>query len=129
MAYPPSVERWRSLVAKYFRPEDVDKALWVINYESGGDPGIPGDGGHAIGLFQHNTGGLASGRSLESLKDPEANIKLAAAAVYGGAEGFTAPQGWKPWGENNLYNGAKFGALGSHPYQPTNRFNTDITPP
>src|SRR3990167_383514 len=107
--YPANAERYRSLVEKYFKPEDVDKALYVINIESGGNPDIAGDGGHSIGLFQHNDNGLASGRSLEALKDPESNIKLAAEAVYGS-------QGWKPWGEGATYKGAPFGALGNHPY-------------
>ena len=111
-SYPPEVERWRATVAKYFRPEDVDKALYVIAHESGGNPDVPGDGGHAIGLFQHNDGGLASGRDLQALRNPEANIALAAEAVYGG-------QGWGPWGEGRTYKGQPFGALGRYPYTGT----------
>ncbi len=111
MAYSPNVERWRELISRYFRPADVDKALHVIQWESGGNPDIYGDGSNAVGLFQHNTGGLASGRSLQALQDPEANIRLAAEAIYGG-------QGWRPWGEGATYQGKPFGALGSHPYTP-----------
>ena len=43
MAYPAAVERWRSRLEQTFRAWDiplalVDKALHVIQYESGGDP-------------------------------------------------------------------------------------------
>lgn len=116
MAYSPEVEQWRPLIEKYFQPQDVDKALYVISHESGGNASIYGDGGHAVGLFQHNDGGLASGRDLRALENPEANIKLAAAAVYGGREGFSSPQGWGPWGEGRTYEGKPFGALGNNPY-------------
>lgn len=109
MTYSPSVEQWRPLVQQYFAPQDVEKALYVIEHESGGNPSIYGDGGHSVGLFQLNDQGLASGRSLQALQDPAANMQVAAEAVYGG-------QGWGPWGENNLYNGQPFGALGANPY-------------
>lgn len=125
MAYSSLVERWRSLVQQYFKPEDVDKALYVISGESGGNPNIYGDGGHSVGLFQHNDGGLASGRSLTALKDPESNIRLAAEAVYGG-------QGWGPWGEGRLYKGKPFGHLGRHPYggvTPPTTGNAGMIPP
>lgn len=111
MKYSAAVEQWRGIVEKYFKPEDVDKALYVINGESGGDPQASGDGGSSIGLFQMNTaGGLGTGSSVELLSNPEYNIKLAAQAVYGGS-------GWKPWGEGNMYKGKVFGALGNKPYE------------
>src|SRR3990167_2092161 len=50
--YSAAVERWRAPVAKVFPAELVDKALYVIQHESGGHPQIPGDGGRAFGLFQ-----------------------------------------------------------------------------
>lgn len=109
MAYSQSVEQWRPLVAKYFKPEDVDKALYVINGESGGNAGAVGDGGASIGLFQLNDNGLGSGLDRAARADPETNIKTAAAAVYGGS-------GWKPWGEGSTFNGKTFGALGNNPY-------------
>lgn len=108
--YSAQVEQWRQLVSKYFQPEDVDKALYVINGESGGNPSIAGDGGNSIGLFQMNMGGgLGTGSNAKQLSDPEYNIKLAAQAVYGGS-------GWKPWGEGSTYQGKPFGALGNNPY-------------
>lgn len=111
MKFPPEVERWRPIVAKYFPPELVDKALWVIMYESGGNPGAVGDGGNAIGLFQIHHGGSIPGRpDAGRLSDPEYNIRYAAQAL-GAASG-----NWAPWGENNTYNGKPFGALGHHPF-------------
>ena len=106
----PTVEQWRGLVSRHFKPGDVDKALWVMGYESGGDPSASGDGGSSVGLFQLNDDGLGSGLSQAEREDPEANVRAAAAAVYGG-------QGWKPWGgDGNTYKGRAFGSLGNHPY-------------
>src|SRR5690606_10074558 len=111
MQFPPEVERWRSLVAKYFPPELVDKALWVIQWESSGNPGAVGDGGYARGLFQIQDGRRWPGRpGPDALLDPETNIKFAAQNL-GAASG-----NWRDWGENNLYQGQPFGALGHHPF-------------
>lgn len=107
-----AVEKWRPLVSQYFRPEDVDKALYVIKGESGGNPSIkaavPSE--QSWGLFQLNIGGgLGTGHTPQQLQDPETNIKIASQAVYGGS-------GWSPWGENNTFEGKSFGALGAKPY-------------
>ncbi len=113
--YPDQVERWRPLVAKHFQPEDVDKALWVMWWESGGDSAIGGDRNTlgipvAHGLFQVQDNTRFPGRpTREQLINPEANIQWAANAVYGGS-------GWTPWGEGVAHNGQPFGALGAHPY-------------
>ncbi len=104
MPFPPNVERTMTL------------------YLCKMDPDVPGDGGHSIGLFQHNDGGLASGRSLEALQDPAANVRLAAQAVYGG-------QGWRPWGEGATYQGQAFGALGRNPYPATGGRGATPPPP
>lgn len=103
-----AVERWRPLVEQYFQPQDVEKALRVIEGESGGDPAIkariPSE--QSWGLFQHNIGnGLGTGYTAEQLQDPETNVKIAAQAVYGGS-------GWTPWGEGVTYEGQPFGSLG-----------------
>ena len=109
--YSPQVERWRPLVAKYFPPELVDKALYVIQGESGGNPVIRGDGGVAIGLFQIQDNRNFAGRpSAEQLEDPEFNIRYAAQQL-GAASGK-----WTDWGEGSTYNGQPFGALGHNPY-------------
>ena len=120
MPYSANVEKWRPIVEKYFKPEDVDKALYVISGESGGNPLASGDGGSSIGLFQMNmSGGLGTGSTAEQLQDPEYNIKLAAQAVYGGS-------GWGPWGEGRLYEGKPFGALGNNPYPGSTNARTPV---
>lgn len=109
--YSPQVEQWRPLVEKYFPPELVDKALYVIQGESGGNPVITGDGGVAIGLFQIQDNRNFAGRpDSEWLKNPENNIKYAAQQL-GAASGR-----WSDWGEGSSYNGQPFGALGHNPY-------------
>jgi hypothetical protein len=122
--YPPAVERWRPLVEKYFRGSDVEKALYVIQHESGGNPSIKASvpSEQSWGLFQANIGGgLGTGYTVEQLKDPETNIRIAAQAVYGGS-------GWSPWGEGVTYKGQKFGALGNNPY-PSNSSGRGFTAP
>lgn len=117
--YPPSVEQWRPLVKKYFPPELVDKALWVIMYESGGNPNRPGDGGVARGLFQIQDNRRFRGRPpAQWLDNPENNIRYAA-QVLGAAK-----NKWSDWGEGSLYNGKRFGALGNHPYPGNKALNS-----
>lgn len=91
----PVVERWRRLVARYFEPEDVDRALHVIMCESTGDPTAKNRRSSASGLFQHLRrywGIRASevGFDSASIFDPEANIAAAAWLVYDGG-------GWSHW--------------------------------
>lgn len=111
MPYSQQVERWRPIVAKYVPPELVDKVLYAINGESGGNPEAIGDGGSAIGLLQIHHGGSIKGRpSQEQLLDPEFNIKYAAEQLGMANGNFAA------WGENNLYQGKPFGVFGNNPY-------------
>lgn len=111
MAYSAAVEQWRPLVAKYFPENLVDKALFVINGESGGNAGAVGDGGAARGLFQiQDSRNFASRPNAAYLDNPENNIKYAA-QVLGAAQGK-----WTDWGEGSSYNGQPFGALGNNPY-------------
>ena len=120
MAYSAQVEQWRPLVEKYFPPELVDKALYVINGESGGDPNRPGDGGAARGLFQiQDSRNFPNRPDAAYLDDPENNIRYAA-EVLGAAGG-----DWSAWGEgtekyDHPYDPATgtgyFGALGHNPY-------------
>ena len=118
--YPPAVERWRPIVAKYFPPELVDKALYVISHESKGNPSAVGDGGAARGLFQiQDNRNFASRPDAAYLDNPENNIKYAAQAL-GAARG-----NWKDWGEGTenmapydpKTGKGRFGALGNNPYQ------------
>lgn len=88
--FAPEVEQHRALVEKYFRPEDVNKALYVISKESGGRSiGQMNSAGEQVGpawgLFQIEDNTQHAGRpSREQLLDPEFNVRMAAKMVYGG---------------------------------------------
>ena len=90
--FPPNVERWRPLVAKYFPAHEVDRALWVIQHESGGDPGIAsrfnaGGGENSHGLWQINL--KAHPHMQGKTNDPEAATAYAAQLFKS--------NGWQPW--------------------------------
>ena len=88
LKYRPSVERWRPLVSKHFKPEDVDKALYVIDLESGGDDQIRNsEGSGATGLFQ-----IMPFHGINAT-DPEASVAWAAHQVY------NVRGNWGDWGE------------------------------
>ena len=99
---PPQVEQWRSMVSTYFPASEVDRALCIIWYESGGDPDADNPGSTSAGLFQvlratwdgiptSITGGsYSSGRVYH----PEANVKAAA--------WLQDRYGWAQW---STYNG------------------------
>ena len=96
MQFPPEVERWRATVAKYFPPQLVDKALWTIQHESGGNPGAVGDGGRARGLFQvQDQTAFPNRPDAAWLDNPENNIKYAAQNLGAATGNFAA------WGGNN----------------------------
>jgi len=107
-----ATERWRPLVARYFLPGDVEKALGLIRCESVGDPNAvshkewtvkpagwtaeTADEWKAKGLFQHlprywPERAAAAGFPGASIFDPEANIAAAAWLVY------KTPGGWGHW--------------------------------
>ncbi len=91
---PRPVEEWRTLVAAYFAPSDVDKALAVISCESGGDPNAQNRSSGAAGLFQHiprywAERAAAVGLPGASIFDPVANVSASAYLVYS--------VGWSPW--------------------------------
>ncbi len=82
-SFSGGVERWRPLVAAYFRPSDVDRALRIMACESGGNPNAKNPGSSASGLFQHlgkywPARSAAAGYSGESIYDPTANVATAA---------------------------------------------------
>ncbi len=84
--YSSGVEQWRSLVTTYFRTGDVDRALRIMQCESGGDPNIMHDFSNpasASGLMQHlgkywATRSAAAGWAGASIFDPTANVAVAA---------------------------------------------------
>ncbi len=119
MQFSPEVERWRTTVAKYVPIQWLEKALWTMQYESGGDPNATGDSGVAVGLYQiHSSESIAGRPSPGALLDPEYNIQYAAQSLGMSSGNFAA------WGDGtaNLppYNPAtgtgRFGALGNHPF-------------
>ena len=114
MLFSPEVERWRSTVEKYVPKEHVDKFLYAMQGESGGDPSAIGDNGVAIGLMQIQDKTRFSNRpDKATLLDPEANIKYAAQQLGAAKGDFSA------WGEGATYEGKPFGALGNNPYPGT----------
>ena len=91
------VEEWRPLVATYFKPEDVDRALCLIGYESLGDPNAYNNSSGASGLFQHLPKYWAerstdAGWSGADIMDPEANVAVAA---------WLREEGWQHWSPYN----------------------------
>ncbi len=88
------VEQWRSLVASYFRPGDIETALCLMALESGGNPSAQNPRSSAAGLFQildswwDKYGG--------SRYDPEDNVRLA--AIIRDVQGWGA---WSPYGRGS----------------------------
>jgi soluble lytic murein transglycosylase-like protein len=92
---PRAVEGWRSLVAGYFKAQDVDLALAIIHCESRGDPGAVNPRTGASGLFQQMphlwpSRSSAAGFAGASILNPQANIAASAWLVYSGG-------GWRHW--------------------------------
>ena len=92
---PRDVEAWRPLVAAYFGPSEVERALRVIYCESSGDPGAKNPSSSASGLFQHLRRfwverSAEAGLPGSDIFDPEANVAVAAWLVHHGG-------GWSHW--------------------------------
>ena len=85
-----NVEQWRSLVAAYFPANQVDRALCVMSFESGGNPNAQSSS-DARGLMQVLAGLWAPHFGIDpaALYDPDTNIRIAA-AIY-------STQGWMAW--------------------------------
>jgi len=91
------VEEWRPLVTVYFKPEDVDRALCLIGFESLGDPDAYNDSSGASGLFQHlpkywTERSTDAGWPGADIMDPEANVAVAA---------WLRQDGWTHWSPYN----------------------------
>ncbi len=91
------VEQWRGLVATYFRAGDVDRALWIMACESGGNPNVQhgNRSSGAAGLMQHlprywAARSAAAGFAGASIFDPTANVATAAWLR-------DQPGGWLHW--------------------------------
>jgi len=90
----PKVERWRTMVQKYFKPEHMAWAMAVLKCESGGNPNAVNSSTQASGLYQHipkyfASRAAAAGFPGASIFNPEANIAAAAYLFYHGG-----PQHW-----------------------------------
>lgn len=83
-------ERWRSLVAFYFAPEDVDRAVCLIGFESGGNPGAVNPTSGAAGLMQVMPFWAARhGYEDDLLLNPAVNLWM--------ARRIRDEQGWGAW--------------------------------
>lgn len=85
------VEQWRNLVAAYFPSGEVDTALCVMRWESGGNPTATNPSSGAAGLFQvmpfwwdHHGG---------DRYDPDTNVRT--------ARKIWDQQGWRGWSAYN----------------------------
>ncbi len=92
---PTSPEDWRPLVAAFFAPDDVERALDVMQCESFGNPDAKNPRSTASGLFQHLASmwpprAAAAGFAGADVFEPVANVGTAAWLVYEGG-------GWSHW--------------------------------
>lgn len=90
---PP--EDMYALVASYFRPQDVDRAVLIAWCESRYDPDASNPSSGAAGLFQHiprfwANRSAKAGVAGADIYDPAANTAVAAWLVYSNG-------GWKHW--------------------------------
>jgi len=92
---PLSAAAVRELVSRYFRPEDVNRAVRIAWCESTFNPRAVNATSSASGLFQHLRGAwakrsAAAGFAGADIFDPEANTAVAAWLLYEGG-------GWSHW--------------------------------
>lgn len=110
-SYSPQVEAWRGDVTREFMARgltaaDIDKALYVIQGESGGNARAINPNSTARGLVQIMG---SHGFSEEQRFDPQFSIKWMADQVK--------DHGWTDWGgDGALYEGKPYGTLGLSPY-------------
>lgn len=84
------VDRWGSLVAAYFDPEDVARALCLMGHESAGDPDAKNPTSGAAGLMQVMPFWAGRfGLSTADLFDPATNLEV--------ASWIRDSQGWTAW--------------------------------
>ena len=92
---PLSAAAVRELVSRYFRPEDVNRAVRIAWCESTFNPRSVNPSSGASGLFQHlphlwAKRSAAAGFGGSDVLDPEANTAVAAWLLYEGG-------GWSHW--------------------------------
>lgn len=85
-----SAEHWRLLVALYFNPEDVDRAVCLMEKESGGDPDARNPSSGAAGLMQVMPfWAKTHGYAYNDLFNPGINLWIASL--------IRDQQGWSAW--------------------------------
>lgn len=88
-----NVEQWRGLVAAYFPANQVDTALCIMSYESGGNPNAYNSRSGASGLMQVLKGWADNfGYSPDDLFDPAVNLSISAILYADGGWSH-----WSPW--------------------------------
>lgn len=87
------VEQWRGLVASYFPASEVERALCIMTFESGGNPNAYNPS-TATGLMQVKTfWATAYGYTANDLFDPAINLSVASKIQASG--------GWTHWSPYN----------------------------
>ncbi len=82
--------RWAPLVGIYFRPDDVERVLCLMDLESGGDPSAVNATSGASGLMQvMPSWAPVFGHTVAELQDPIVNLEIAAAILDS--------YGWDSW--------------------------------
>jgi len=92
--------QWRPIVARYFRPDLVEDALFVMQCESSGNPDATNPINGAAGLYQFLSGtwtyaSAGAGFGGSSRYDPEANIAAAAWLAHRYQD--RGSSAWVPW--------------------------------
>ncbi len=83
-------EWWRPMVALYFEPQDVERAMCLMGKESGGDPEARNPSSGAAGLMQVMPFWADKfGYSYDELFDPGINLWA--------ARQIRDEQGWRAW--------------------------------
>lgn len=73
------IEQWGPLVASYFRPEDVERVMCLMDLESRGDPGAVNPTSGATGLMQVMPfWARRFGHTRSDLRDPLVNLDISA---------------------------------------------------
>ena len=89
-AYNHLSSRWAPLVGIYFRPDDVERVLCLMDLESGGDPAAVNASSGATGLMQvMPSWAPVFGYTVADLQDPIVNLEIAAAILD--------DYGWDSW--------------------------------
>lgn len=89
--HPQGGESWRSLIAAHFPGREVDRAVCVVGWESGGNPAAENPRSSAVGLFQimFSVWGPEFGIGYDELMDPAVNTWV--------AREVWDRQGWRAW--------------------------------